>query len=78
MKVSDKSHQGAPIVIIFLVIFAGTALKYGLFFFNVHSSSTLAIRSNRWHETVSMPKYSLHFKKSGPLLLEFNWCEDTF
>ena len=65
MTVSDKSHQGAPIIIIILVIFAGRALKYGLFFFNFQSSSTLAIRSNRWHETVSMPKYSLHLKKVG-------------
>ena len=32
MKVSDKSHQAAPIIIILLVIFAGIALKDGLFF----------------------------------------------
>ena len=63
MKVSDKSHQAAPIIIILLVIFAGIALKDGLFFFNFQSSSTLAIRSNRWHETVSMPKYNIHLKK---------------
>ena len=42
--------------------------------FNFDTMSILAIRCNRRQKTVSTPKYVLN-NKTGPLFLEFNWCE---
>ena len=36
---------------------------------------TFAICCNRRQENVSMPKYSLMNNETGPLFLEFSWCE---
>ena len=46
-------------------------------FFKFQSMSILAIRCKRRKETVSVPIWVLN-NKTGPLFLEFNWCEDTF
>ena len=57
-----KCHQISALAIVFLVIFAGMALKLekiGPFFFEFQFMSTLAINSNRRHEMVSMTKYSV-------------------
>ena len=78
MKLSDKSHQGAPIVIIFLVIFAGTALKYGLFFSMFNLRPPLPSAATDDMKQFQCLNIVFTLKKSGPLSLEFNWCEDTF
>lgn len=61
-----KCHQISALTIIFWGNFCRHGIKtrksWLIFFFQVSVMSILAINSNRWHETVSIPKCSVdHF-----------------
>lgn len=60
-----KCHQISALAIIFFGNFCRHGIKTRKnwpIFFEFQFTSYLAINSNRWHETVSMPKYSVdHF-----------------
>ena len=58
-----KCHQISALTIIFLGNFCRHGIKtrksWLIFFFQVSVMSILATNSNRWHETVSIPKCSV-------------------
>ena len=57
-KISNELYQGELIIIIILVIFEDVASKLekiGPILSKFQSTSILAIRGNRWQETVSVP-----------------------
>ena len=65
-----KFNQGTPTIIIFLVIFAGIALKLENVYptFSSFNPCPSRIRCNRRKGTFSKPKLALD-NKSGPIIL---------